>query len=217
MSFTFRPLRSIHSLTSPLLPQKSLLRPLSVRPFSSTTLRPNPNQASSSSPTSQSPSTKDPSHPYLYYHPTHTHLTLSFLPSPPIQKSRTILGYLPLENATLEDFKEEPKFIETLHDAIQSGLEANVSDTLQYEAETRPTDGWIHITDERAIPPAGRIGETEDLIGSVYVQEGKIIASTYSPLPTYRLITPNGVLTLPKGLDTHLIKVLEKIDQEEKK
>lgn len=29
-------------------------------------------------------------------------------------------------------------------------------------------------TDERAIPPAGRIGETEDLIGSVFVQDGKV-------------------------------------------
>lgn len=30
------------------------------------------------------------------------------------------------------------------------------------------------ITDERAIPPAGRIGETEDLIGSVFVKDGKV-------------------------------------------
>jgi len=30
------------------------------------------------------------------------------------------------------------------------------------------------IVDERAIPPAGRIGETEDLIGSVFVKDGKV-------------------------------------------
>lgn len=28
--------------------------------------------------------------------------------------------------------------------------------------------------DERALPPAGRIGETEDLIGSVFVEDGKV-------------------------------------------
>lgn len=28
--------------------------------------------------------------------------------------------------------------------------------------------------DERAVPPAGRIGETEDLIASVFVQDGKV-------------------------------------------
>jgi hypothetical protein len=30
------------------------------------------------------------------------------------------------------------------------------------------------MIDERAIPPAGRIGETEDLIGSVFVKDGKV-------------------------------------------
>jgi hypothetical protein len=30
------------------------------------------------------------------------------------------------------------------------------------------------MVDERAIPPAGRIGETEDLIGSVFVKDGKV-------------------------------------------
>lgn len=29
-------------------------------------------------------------------------------------------------------------------------------------------------TDERAVPPQGRIGETEDLIGSVFVEDGKV-------------------------------------------
>ncbi|WVR04662.1 hypothetical protein IAU60_001673 [Kwoniella sp. DSM 27419] len=163
------------------------------------------------------PSSKDPSHRFLHYHPTHTHLCLSFLPRPPAKpRSRTVLGYLPLTEATLEDFKEEPGFMTILHQAIQSGLEQDKAQSVVFEAETRPTDGWIHITDERALPPAGRIGETEDLIGSVYVQEGKVVASTYSPLPTYRLVTPNGVLTLPKGLDDHLVSVLEGIDAEER-
>ncbi|WVQ69311.1 uncharacterized protein L199_007528 [Kwoniella botswanensis] len=182
------------------------LRFLPIRQFSSTPTYRNANP----------PSSKDPSHPYLHYHPNSTHLTLSFLPDPPVKRSKTILGYLPLGDATLDDFREEPGFLDTLHSAIQSGLELGKSDSIKYEAESRPTDGWIHVTDERAIPPVGRIGETEDLIGSVYVQDGKIIASTYSPLPTYRIITPNGVLTLPKGLDEHLIDVLRKIDKEEK-
>jgi len=34
------------------------------------------------------------------------------------------------------------------------------------------------MTDERAIPPAGRIGETEDLIGSVFVKDGKVCTLT---------------------------------------
>ena len=64
-------------------------------------------------------------------------------------------------------------------------------ETVEFEAATRPSDGYIHITgeslpvsrvelivDERAIPPAGRIGETEDLIGSVFVKDGKVSTLT---------------------------------------
>ena len=45
----------------------------------------------------------------------------------------------------------------------------------------------------------------------------QIIASTYEPLPSYRLITSNVPLLLPKGLDEHLIETLEQIDTEEQK
>lgn len=95
---------------------------------------------------------------------------------------------------------------------------------------------WV---DERAVPPAGRIGETEDLIGSVFVQDGKVsisdlsflasvladskltadsqvVVDTYDPTPSYRLVTSNGPLLLPRGLDKYLLEVLEKIDKEEK-
>lgn len=78
-----------------------------------------------------------------------------------------------------------------------------------FEAAGRPGDGYIHITgelslftrsgpranrlksgptvmiklnrpDERALPPAGRIGETEDLIGSVFVEDGKVRSTILS-------------------------------------
>ena len=80
-----------------------------------------------------------------------------------------------------------------LHASIKEGLRLGEGETVEFEAQTRPSDGYIHITgmsysfdffrinrilmpiiDERAIPPAGRIGETEDLIGSVFVKDGKV-------------------------------------------
>lgn len=70
--------------------------------------------------------------------------------------------------------------------------------------------------DERNLPPQGRIGETEDLIASVFVEGGKVIASTYEPLPSYRLVTGYGVCTLPRGLDEHVVKWLQKVDEEAK-
>ena len=114
---------------------------------------------------------------------------------------------------------------------------------MEFEAATRPGDGWIHITgmsdsptwlmgiDERAVPPAGRIGETEDLIGTVFVENGKVsdqggsrrrrltgqvVPSTYDPLPTYRLVTSNGPLILPRGLDQWFLEVLQKSDEDER-
>ena len=69
----------------------------------------------SSGSSGNSGTTKDPSHPYLYYHPIPNpqpgRVALSFLPSPP-KSSETVLGWLPLiENATLEDFRENPGFL----------------------------------------------------------------------------------------------------------
>ncbi|WWD21537.1 hypothetical protein CI109_106023 [Kwoniella shandongensis] len=210
-------LRLLPSTTCRRLLPSYLPRPL-VHPFRgmTTSAISRQSQPQTQSDPSNGGSAKDPSHPYLHYHPTSTHTVLSFLPRPPVGRSRTALGYLPLGDAGLDDFREEPAFKEILDQAIKSGLEQGKSQSVTFEAETRPGDGWIHITDERAIPPAGRIGETEDLIGSVYVQDGKIVASTYSPLPTYRLVTTNGVLTLPRGLDQHLVEVLEAIDAEER-
>ncbi|KAK4687788.1 hypothetical protein P7C73_g2327, partial [Tremellales sp. Uapishka_1] len=173
-------------------------------------------QSTSSPPATSS---KDPSHPYLHYHTLpDARLALSFLPTQPLESSRTILGFLPNKGhgVGLHDLVEQKGFLAIVHAAVKSGLEAGVAETIEYEAATRPVDGYITITDERAVPPAGRIGETEDLIGSVFVEAGKIVASTYSPLPTYRPVTAQGVLLLPRGLDKHLVEMLSRIDSEER-
>ena len=72
------------------------------------------------------------------------------------------------------------------------------------------------LVDERALPPAGRIAEPEDTIGTVFVQDGQIDSGTYQPMPSYRLVTVNGPLILPKGLDQYVRQRLEAIDREEK-
>lgn len=41
-------------------------------------------------------------------------MALSFLPRPPVKRSKTVIGYLPLEGATLEGFREEPGFLYVL-------------------------------------------------------------------------------------------------------
>jgi len=73
-------------------------------------------------------------------------------------------------------------------------------------------EGWVHVTDERGLPPFGRIPEPEDIIGSVLVQGGELRAETYQPMPTYRLVTPEGPMKLSPFL---LQKLREKLDTEE--
>lgn len=97
--------------------------------------------------------TKDPSHPNLYYHLTPPppsapkSIALSFLPTAPTPS--TYLGTLPaVPGAGLNDFHENPAFRPVLHEAIKDGLAKNASYGIQYEAESRPTDGFITITGE---------------------------------------------------------------------
>jgi hypothetical protein len=42
------------------------------------------------------------------------------------------------------------------------------------------------------------------------------VPSTYEPSPTYRLVTGEGVCTLPRGIDEYVVGVLERVDREEK-
>lgn len=108
-------------------------------------------QSSASSSTSASQSTKDPSHPYLYYHPiphpSPGKIALSFLPNPPIQNSRTILGHLPLNaGGGLSDFKENKGFRDILNGSIKEGLRLGKGEVADFEAQGRGGDGYIHIT-----------------------------------------------------------------------
>lgn len=116
-------------------------------------------------------SSRDPSHPHLFYHPlpttTRPTLALSFLPDPPRRgaDSRTVIGFLPAnEDAGLEDFRENPPFRcvsgspylfvgysspvqsrQLLHEAIKSALVSGAAPTVETEALTRGSDGFMHI------------------------------------------------------------------------
>lgn len=62
----------------------------------------------------------------------------------------------------------------------------------------------------------GRVGEPEDMLASIFVEGGKAVPSTYEAHPSYRLVTPNGILTLPEDLDESFLKVLKEVDAEER-
>lgn len=102
-------------------------------------------------------SSRDPGHPHLHYHAQPaaqpSRITLSLLPTPSSAHSRCVLGYLPpVADAGLNDFVENPHFREVLHKAIKDGLAKGVSETVEFEAGTRPGDGFMHITGGSTLP-----------------------------------------------------------------
>ncbi|TFK75644.1 hypothetical protein BDN72DRAFT_810536 [Pluteus cervinus] len=174
----------------------------------------------------------DPTRPDLFYHllkpstPSSSSLpvfALSFLHTPPpIKDSKTVIGWLPAatpysnestggeeEEAGLNDFKENVAFRDTLHKAVQSGLTDGIDD-IQINAATQLHAGWMHIHDERNIPALGRIGDPDDILATVLVEDGKILPETYQPMPAYRLCTSDGITQLTPGLSWRLRELLQK-------
>jgi hypothetical protein len=127
-----------------------------------------------------------------------------------------VLGVLPASSgettsegasdAGLNDFRENPNFRSTLQEAVRRALDGG-SDPVWSNAALVAGTGWMHVHDERNPPMPGRIGEPEDILGSVRVEEGKIVPGTYQPMPAYRVVSSNGVTTLTPGI----AKVFEEI------
>lgn len=165
-----------------------------------------------------------PTRPDLYYHriepptPISTSapaFALSFLPTPPQSAdAKSVIGWVPAlpqqgNEIGLDKFKENSKFRDILHRAIREGLKERV-DEIQANSAIQLQHGWLHIHDERNLPPLGRIGDPDDIIASVLVENGLICAETYQPMPAYRLCTSNGVTRLTPGLAAKLQDQLQK-------
>ncbi|KII91826.1 hypothetical protein PLICRDRAFT_105407 [Plicaturopsis crispa FD-325 SS-3] len=173
----------------------------------------------------------DPTRGDLFYHlvepPTPVSseepaFALSFLSTPPPSaESATIIGFLPAtshgpdQEAGLNDFRENPKFRTILHEAIRAGLSEGVDD-IWTNGATQTQQGWMHIHDDRNVPALGRIGDPDDIFASVRVEDGKILSETYQSMPSYRLCTADGLITLTEGLAQKLKTLLEQRDLAER-
>ncbi|KAH9829256.1 uncharacterized protein C8Q71DRAFT_444591 [Rhodofomes roseus] len=187
------------------------------RPFSST-----PRASNSTNPNTSFP---DPERSDLFYHlfeapndvsRTSPVFALSFLPTPPPSvQSCTVIGWLPAstpggkeEDAGLNDFVENPLFRDVLHGAVQGALRDGVDD-VQKNGAIQTQVGWMHVHDQRNVPALGRIGDVDDILASVRVEDGEILPSTYQPMPSYRLCTGDGLTQLTEGLAARLKEILE--------
>ena len=71
-------------------------------------------------------------------------------------------------------------------------------------------DGWLQVVDGRNAHPWHR-PPSEDIFGLVFLKDGVMQPDTYSPMPTYRMLTPDGFPQLDPYLDTKLNeRVLDK-------
>ncbi|EJU01301.1 hypothetical protein DACRYDRAFT_107858 [Dacryopinax primogenitus] len=165
---------------------------------------------------------RDPARPSLYYHllpsPTTQHFALSFLPSPPASaRSKTIIGYLPALQSTrttsdpvdaydsgsqaegegelgLNDFRENAPFLQLLHEV----LKRSVAEDAAWAGEALARrEGFMPIS------------------GASVSASPSIVPESYEPMPTYRVCTTDGVVTLSEGLESRLVEELERVDLEE--
>ncbi|KAF9011465.1 hypothetical protein BDZ89DRAFT_1225555 [Hymenopellis radicata] len=97
-------------------------------------------------------------------------------------------------------------FLPLLHYALKTGLAEGVDD-VHRNGVIQLQNGWMYVHDERNIPPLGRIGDPEDIIATVLVEDGEINADTYQPMPAYRVCTSYGVTKLADGLAGRLKQV----------
>jgi len=164
---------------------------------------------------------------------------------PPFSESSTVLGWLPAETpgddreAGLNDFVQNPRFLPLLHEALSSGL-AEAVDDIQASGALQLGEGWMHIhgerqnknllprpeckhisvrrccpPDDRNLPPLNRIGDPDDILASVRVEGGKILAETYQAMPSYRVCTTDGITQLTEGLASKLRTLLAARAREE--
>ncbi|KAJ7326493.1 hypothetical protein DFH08DRAFT_886066 [Mycena albidolilacea] len=166
----------------------------------------------------------DPGRPDLHYHlvdpptPLSSDLpafALSFSQAAPLKAtSSTVLGWLPAATASndheagLNDFRENPAFRTLLHQVIQDGLREKIDD-IQINGAIQLGNGWMHIHDDRNVPALGRIGDPDDIIATVLVENGEIRPETYQAMPSYRICTSDGPTQLTPGLSQKLQVVLE--------
>ncbi|GAA5849768.1 hypothetical protein JCM8547_000557 [Rhodosporidiobolus lusitaniae] len=170
--------------------------------------------------------------------------SLSYLPSPPpsLAFSPTTLGLVhplpssssssssssfdkPPEGQQTEDdglppitprnFQENPLFLRLVQDVLQ----ANVAGDLWLQTQAKSMEGndtFIHISDLRSPADANRQPHPQDIIGSVLVQKGQIEPESFEPnKAAYRLVSEDGLMRLPEGLQGKLVEACRRVREVE--
>jgi hypothetical protein len=114
-----------------------------------------------------------------------------------------ILGRIPdwsSAGVTPSGFRENPAFLRLLSKVIWQYVDE--VDELRLEAALHG-DGHLFLLDRRAGDPDGRVPE-EDVVGTVEVRDGAVVAGSFQHNPRHRLFTARGLFRLPEVLEKRL-------------
>ncbi|EAU84131.1 hypothetical protein CC1G_08672 [Coprinopsis cinerea okayama7 len=114
------------------------------------------------------------------------------------------------EGEIWREFRENPVFRSLLHETVYAALRDGVDD-VWVGAAKQVGSGWMHVHDQRNPPPLGRIGDPDDIIGTVLVEDGVVKADTYQPMPSYRFWTKDGLMMLTDGLRERLVQSCRRV------
>ncbi|KAH6897931.1 hypothetical protein BKA70DRAFT_1437853 [Coprinopsis sp. MPI-PUGE-AT-0042] len=145
----------------------------------------------------------------------------------------TVVGWVPMDadgKPVWSAFKDNPAFRPILHETIYAALRDGVDEVWTNGAK-QIGSGWMHLHDQRNPPALGRIGDPDDIMGTVLVEDGKIKAETYQSMPSYRVCTLSdgakdsigghgrelgGFMKLTPGLLERLIQSAWRAEKDEK-
>lgn len=99
------------------------------------------------------------------------------------------------------NFARNRAFVDFLHESIQR--HAPALPTLIDAAKAQGT-GWVFIVDGRAPTPQGAV-PPEDVVGGFEVENGEIVAGSYSANPNHRVLSHRGFFQLEPDLERRVL------------
>jgi hypothetical protein len=104
-----------------------------------------------------------------------------------------------------KEFVDNPNFINILNGVLSKSI---TNSPAHQSLAAHLKNGYLNIQDLRAPEHWGRVADPEDILGSVLVQNQKMVPNTFEPMPTHRLFTRQGIFKLDPYLLENLLKEL---------
>ncbi|KAI9104829.1 hypothetical protein DFS34DRAFT_604677 [Phlyctochytrium arcticum] len=155
-----------------------------------------------------------------YPYPLHVHAptnSLSFLSSQDLKDralvSKQIIGWVTKEVPSVDklgpaSFKANREFEELIQEVLAEWVTHD--EGFQGLAQHQKV-GFLNINDQRTPSPWGRVSDPEDILGTIQLDNGKLVSGSYEGMPTHRLVSGNGLFQLSELLHGKLLDKLRSL------